>query len=252
MERKSFGLTTQKLKIIACIAMLIDHMGLMLFNNAIWMRAVGRLAFPLFAFFIAEGCRYSKHPIKRLGTMASLGLVCALSYFAVLGKLDCNIFVTFSFSVCIIMAMDNAKRMLTDSASSVLNKTLSVLLVVALIPLVWRISALLYVEYGFAGAMVPVLVSLPDTHSMVDAPDALKKADNMISRLVMLSIGLLWLRMIYGKLSYFAFFVIPLLLLYNGKPGSGNLKWFFYIFYPAHVLALEGIRLLISSINNLR
>ena len=43
------------LKIIAAVTMLIDHAGLMLFPQATWMRAVGRLAFPLFAFCIAEG-----------------------------------------------------------------------------------------------------------------------------------------------------------------------------------------------------
>lgn len=38
--------------------MLIDHLGITLFPQAVWMRCVGRLAFPLFAFLIAEGfCR---------------------------------------------------------------------------------------------------------------------------------------------------------------------------------------------------
>jgi hypothetical protein len=39
---------------------------------------------------------------------------------------------------------------------------------------------------------------------------------------------------------------IPLLLLYNGKPGKYRLKQFFYIFYPAHLAVLWGIDWLIT------
>lgn len=64
--RSRFGLFSgSTLKMIACLFMLIDHAGMIIFpENPIW-RWLGRLAFPLFAFFMAEGCRYSKKPLKR-------------------------------------------------------------------------------------------------------------------------------------------------------------------------------------------
>ncbi|MBM6827868.1 hypothetical protein H6A13_12345, partial [Mordavella massiliensis] len=38
---------------------------------------------------------------------------------------------------------------------------------------------------------------------------------------------------------YGVFSAVPM-LLYNGKPGR-RMKYFFYIFYPAHLLILYGI-----------
>lgn len=60
------------LKLIAALSMLIDHVGLMFFPNQLWMRAVGRLAFPIFAFFIAEGFRYTRSKLRYLLTVFAL------------------------------------------------------------------------------------------------------------------------------------------------------------------------------------
>ena len=42
-------------KIIAMVTMLIDHIGMILFPNIAILRIIGRLAFPIFAYFVAEG-----------------------------------------------------------------------------------------------------------------------------------------------------------------------------------------------------
>jgi len=44
------GLTNNQLKIIAMVSMLLDHVGLMLFPQVRWLRIVGRLAYPIFAY----------------------------------------------------------------------------------------------------------------------------------------------------------------------------------------------------------
>ena len=51
-------LTNNALKIIACVSMVFDHIGVIMFPEAMWLRAIGRLAYPLFAFCLAEGCYY--------------------------------------------------------------------------------------------------------------------------------------------------------------------------------------------------
>lgn len=53
------GLTGNQLKLLALIAMTCDHVGLQLLPQFIILRIIGRLAAPLFAYMIAEGCRYT-------------------------------------------------------------------------------------------------------------------------------------------------------------------------------------------------
>ena len=47
------------------------------------------------------------------------------------------------------------------------------------------------------------------------------------------------------SMQYYALLSIPVLLLYSGKRGKLNLKYFFYVFYPLHLLAIEGVAMLI-------
>ena len=57
---KRFGLSGNQLKVIAMVTMAIDHIGAYLLPQAMWMRIIGRLAFPIYAFLIAEGCRHTR------------------------------------------------------------------------------------------------------------------------------------------------------------------------------------------------
>ena len=53
-------LNNNVLKIIAAISMLLDHIGLILFPSIEIFRILGRIAFPIFAFTIAEGAKYTR------------------------------------------------------------------------------------------------------------------------------------------------------------------------------------------------
>ena len=52
----------------------------------------------------------------------------------------------------------------------------------------------------------------------------------------------------YGILQMFTFLTLPFLYQYNGERGNWKeMKWFFYIYYPAHLVVIGVIRLLIHG-----
>ncbi|WP_461817744.1 TraX family protein, partial [Faecalimonas sp.] len=69
------GINSFQLKIIAIIAMIIDHIGLFFFPEHILFRIIGRISFPIFAFLIVEGFYHTRDIWKymfRLGVFAVL------------------------------------------------------------------------------------------------------------------------------------------------------------------------------------
>ena len=99
-------LTGNMLKIIALISMTVDHIGSILFPELIILRIVGRLAFPVFAYSIAEGCRYTQNRAKYFLRMFLLGILCQIVYYVTEKSLNMCILITFSLSVIHIYALD--------------------------------------------------------------------------------------------------------------------------------------------------
>jgi hypothetical protein len=96
--------------------------------------------------------------------------------------------------------------------------------------------------------MLPVFVALFDCKD-IPMPEKWRWLDGYLLKIFCLAIGTFFLAFsMRNSIEYWAFLAIPLLLLYNGKRGKYNLKYFFYIFYPAQFVVLEGIALLILFI----
>ena len=88
------------------------------------------------------------------------------------------------------------------------------------------------IDYGFWGIMLPVAVYV--------CP---KKWIKLVATAAVLS--LISLESWEGQ--WMSLATVPLLAFYNGKRGKWKLKWLFYIYYPAHLVALEGISWLLSA-----
>lgn len=152
------SLTGNQLKILALVAMTFDHVGLQLFPEYDIFRYIGRLAFPIFAYMIAEGAKYTKNRLRYFGQMFGLGVICQLVYFFAMDSLYQCILITFSFSVILIYALDYAIKKKNIDAW-----ILFAMIFIATVFLVEFLPSLLKgtdycVDYGIWGVLTPVLV----------------------------------------------------------------------------------------------
>ncbi len=238
------------LKILACAFMLCDHIGLVLFPNASILRIIGRLAFPLFAFMIAEGCRYTRNKLRYFLTVGLFGAVCQAALYIFdkeMGLNDVNVFVTFTFSIIMVYALQAFYEKLFDSVASVYSKILYGAVFIATISAVYYISLFVNFDYNFYGALLPVYASL-FVFPKNCGNNILKKLDNKYVHILTFGIGLFIMVMAEeSKMKRFALLALVLLLMYSEKRGKLKLKYFFYIFYPLHLVIIEGIYYLVSA-----
>ena len=211
--------------------MLLDHVGLSFFPRMEIFRIIGRLAFPIFAYMIAEGCTYTKNRKKYLGIILSMAIVFQLFYFVFMDDLYQGILVTFSLSIIIIFATD------------ILIKGKGIIKRISMIPI---LAAVLFfglacpeifksegfaIDYNAWGIFLPVLIYY---------------APNKFWKIAFTGIIIVAMAIISRPLQWWALLTIPLFILYNGKRGKAKMKYFFYIFYPLHLVAIYGIMTLIS------
>ena len=219
------------IKIIAAASMLIDHMGLLLFPQYRFMRILGRLAFPLYAFCIAEGFYYTRDRKRYFLQIFVLGLLCQIVYFIADGSMYLGVLIAFSLSILLMWTLDGVKKALAEKVGSMKAAAIFVLSLAA----VAALCHFMTVDYGFVGILLPVL--------------AFASGKKWV-RLGLFSLGLVALcAVIYCSggldVQWWALATLPLLALYNGKPGKYRMKYFFYIFYPAHLAILYLIAMLV-------
>lgn len=237
-------LSGNSIKILAALAMVIDHVGLLFFPFDPVFRMIGRLALPLFAYMIAEGCKYTKNKLKYLLLMAGMGTVCQIVYYLYNGSLDMCVLVTFSLSILIIYALQFVKKC-TDNENGTLGmEILSAILLVGALAFAFAFCARFNVDYGFFGCLLPVFIALGDTFAPTMPEKNVKAQSELITllKLLLLAVGL-WLlaKDVDWDLQYYSFFALIILFFYNQKRGKWRMKYFFYLFYPLHLAALQGL-----------
>lgn len=236
-------LSANALKWIAALSMLLDHIGVILLPEVLWLRAVGRLAFPLFSFMIAQGCRYTRHRGRYFACVFGLGGICYAVRLIYDGTLVLNSVVMFSLSILMIYALQYWKQQAV--CGTVLCRAAASLMLLASVFVVVALGCLLPMDYGIGGCMLPLLAAIP--HPAARAPLS-PRAEQRVRLLsvLLLSLGTLALSVGYGGVQYFSLLTVPLLLLYSGKRGRYGCKYFFYIFYPTHILLLQALAWLLG------
>ncbi len=242
--RARLSLSSNALKIIAVISMTVDHIGFMFFPQNDVFRIIGRISFPIFAFMIAEGCKYTRNKLRYLLTVFFIGFICQIVYSLYSNDLYMNILITFSISILLIYSLQRFKTALFDVNATPIFKMLLAVVFVFLVAAVYCFNLLVAVDYGFFGCMLPVFASAFHLPKNCDREELVKFDTNKVS-LLFLTLGMLLLTLDSGIGQAWCLLSLPFLFLYSGHRGKYRMKYFFYLYYPAHLLILEFINLLI-------
>lgn len=274
MERKINILSAFWLKIIAMVTMIFDHIGaIILFHYSINepssflaslyepFRIIGRFSFIILAFLIVDGVKHTSNKIKYLSRLLILSLVMTLGELCFTHTYSGNPITTLFLGALTIVLLNLPKFYKLTACIPCIYVILSDL---NIIPFKNE-----YGIYGFfliIGFYLCLVVSkfLLEYYSSVNNLDIeifaneqmIHKYRLIISCIFIFSYNLAWyliypswnnIPLIDMSLQVYSTFAIFPLFIYSGKRGY-NSKWFqygCYIFFPAHILIIYFISLLL-------
>lgn len=219
---KRAGIPASVLKIIAVVTMFIDHTGSLLFPDVAIFRIIGRLAFPIYAYLIGEGCLYTKSKWKYLRNISLTFIAFQIVYGIVSEETKMCVLLGFALFVVFTMIMDWARKDM--------NKRMMVPLLYSLfVGIMLTFFEADYLFFSFCAPMIPYFWK-----------------DNKILKLL-LYFGLLFILGIVFKYQFYGLFAIIPLILYNGQKGNIKMKYMFYAFYPLHYLFLGILKIIFMT-----
>ena len=68
------------LKMIALVTMIIDHVGAVFFPEIIWLRYIGRISMPIYAFLLVQGYQHTRDFKRYVIRMAIFAVVSEVPY----------------------------------------------------------------------------------------------------------------------------------------------------------------------------
>ena len=216
------------LQCIAMASMLIDHVGVALLPYTV-LRCIGRLAFPIFAYFIAEGFARTHSFKKYLLRMAVFALLAEIPFNLMkAGELWMPLCQNVLWTFCIALLCLRGLDKLRQKHEGTLLWALDILLVC----LAGYVAGdLLHTDYAGWGVLLVIGFSLCRTF-----PGYYCYGGEFLCLAIFSIVG-------FGGIEIFALLALPLLWLYNGKPGkqSPAIRYACYAFYPVHLLILGWI-----------
>ena len=238
MEKK---LNSNHLKLIAIIAMTIDHITDLIYPGfpaspiAILLNIVGRLTAPITWFFICEGYHYT-HNIKKY-MLRLLGFA-IVSHFAY----------CFAFGIAPI-----------PFTSGIFNQTSVMYPLFAAVLVLWLQNNETGMKKWLKHIIIFILIwsAFPADWSCIAVLAILgmyKNRGNLKKQMIYMMmwvilyafISFFFVNKVYGMIQPFVSLVFPLLKQYNGQSGKGKwTKWFFYIYYPFHLVVIGILRIIL-------
>lgn len=249
---KKFEISANLLKWIALITMMIDHFGaciwlylgksgMMSFQDPAFsvpyymLRGIGRLAFPLFIFLLAEGFYYTKSRKKyliRLTIFAFLSeLPFDLALFLTNPQISSGQITTWAHqNVYFTLLLGFVSMLLIDQIEKQdWRKEAQILCMIGAVALPAALAQLIHTDYGAIGV------------AAIAAAWILRERRGGMIELI----GIIFILTFSSSLEALSLFDLPLIAAYRGKQGKKGNRWFFYAFYPIHLFLLFLLRMLL-------
>lgn len=213
-------LSGSALKVIAVISMVADHCAYYLMEHGMFlyevMRCFGRIAFPVFAFLIAEGFQHTRNRMKYFLQLLGFAVISELPWY-LLNGLDGthNVLFTLALGVLALAAFETLKK---DD-----------ILCGAVILSIAGFATWSRVDYEWRGILMMVVFYLFGNVSNRSFPSG-RKAQLFCAFPLMMHYGIVG-----------ALLACLVIACYDGTRGfihSQRLKYWFYIIYPLHLLAI--------------
>lgn len=211
-----------QLKLLAILIMLVDHMGLILFPGQPTFRIIGRVAFPIFCFLLVEGF-FHTHNVYLYGLrLAIFAILSQIPFcFAIYGWGNVvfthwNVFVTLFLGLLFMWGCREIQKRINILPIAL---GLQLILLFALM----HIAQEIHCDYRYMGILLIALFYYVRVRNL-----------GIFSLLLLLAV---W-AYAYGGTELYAIVAIIPLAMYNGEKGR-SLKYWFYGFYPIHLLLLS-------------
>lgn len=231
------SMRTFDLKITAIALMVIDHIGLFFFPHIFLLRVIGRLAFPLFAWLIANGAHYSKNMTRYLNRLFMFAMISQIPYYLAFHIVDhnfwsLNILFTLFFGLLAIYGI---------------QKTPDKKKWVVIIVLCTLAAELLRTDYGAMGVLVIVAFYL----FFANKKYLVISQIGIFLFFLCVQCVLLWYHATIREtvsdsvIELFGLFSLVFIFFYNKEEGP-KVTYFFYVFYCMQYIVVYLLKLVIS------
>ena len=238
--RSARGLNSNQLKVIAITAMTIDHVISVVYPNyptdwwIIICHIIGRLTAPIMWFFIAEGYHYT-HDVKKYASRLFLfALISHFAYNFAFGipfiPFQTTIFNQTSVIWSLAWGLVGLALMDSPKLKGWMKSLLLIVICVITFCSDWSCIA------------VMAIISIGQNRGNFK-----KQMMSMVFWVIFYTIVyFIFIDKVYGIIQLFVVLTIPFLKNYNGERGNWKgMKWFFYLYYPLHLVICGIIRVLL-------
>lgn len=224
-------LNRNALKCIAVAAMLIDHTGMFFVPVSsplgFAMRIVGRLTAPIMCMFLAEGYIHTSSKAKYGLRLFIFAVISQFAYafahgFSILTA-DFNMIFTLFLCFLILLAYEKTENNILKFVAIIICVAVSYFCDWGIIAPLWVFG--FYIFKGKKEKQTAIYCIVSVVHILYCTFIEIADGFNLYTTLMQAGV----------------FLFVPLFYMYNGENGRKNAftKWFFYLFYPLHLVILE-------------